>query len=59
VREVVQGLQQKEELRREGEIKDLLRNRVTAVDAKDTGGGQDDKEINKILSRGFGDVRPV
>jgi phospholipid-translocating ATPase len=61
VREVVEGLQQKEEARREGEIKNLLRNRITAVDAKEEGlgGGRDDKEINMILSRGYGDVQPM
>jgi phospholipid-translocating ATPase len=64
VREVVEDLQQREEQRREGEIKDLLRNRVTAVDPDESsperaGGVQDGKEINRILSRGYGDVQKV
>jgi phospholipid-translocating ATPase len=58
VEEVVEGLREKEEERREGEIKDLLRNRVTAVEERHSG-VEDGKEINKILSRGYGDVKRV
>ena len=44
---------EKEERRREGEIKDLIRNRVEDVGA----GPQDGGDVNRILSRGFGDVK--
>lgn len=55
----------KEEERREGEIKDLLRKRVeggeqgVAATAGAEGAGvvQDGGEINRMLSRGFGNVR--
>jgi phospholipid-translocating ATPase len=62
--EVVEDLRVREEQRREGEIKHLLRNRVTAVDPDDgshdrVSGVQDGVEINRILSRGFGDVQRV
>lgn len=47
------GLSEDEERRREGEIKDLIRNRV-----EDGGAGvQDGGDVNRILSRGFGDVK--
>ncbi|CAN9304202.1 unnamed protein product [Alternaria alternata] len=42
-----------EERRREREIKDLIRNRVEDVGA----GPQDGGDVNRILSRGFGDVK--
>ena len=58
VREVVENLQQREEMRREGEIKDLLRNRVTAVESS-AERAEDGREINRILSRGYGDVQRV
>jgi phospholipid-translocating ATPase len=58
VEEVVEGLREREEERREGEIKDLLRNRVTAVEERH-GGVEDGKEINRILSRGYGDIKRV
>ena len=45
---------EKEERRREGEIKDLIRNRVEVVGQE---GVQDGGDINRILSRGFGDVK--
>jgi phospholipid-translocating ATPase len=45
---------EKEERRRESEIKDLIRNRVEVVG---TEGPQDGGEVNRILSRGFGDVK--
>jgi len=45
---------EKEERRREGEIKDLIRNRVEVVGAD---GVHDGGDVNRILSRGFGDVK--
>jgi phospholipid-translocating ATPase len=62
--EAVEGLRVREEQRREGEIKHLLRNRVTAVDPDESSperndGGGGGAEINRILSRGFGDVQRV
>ncbi|KAH6876262.1 hypothetical protein BKA58DRAFT_138213 [Alternaria rosae] len=45
---------EREERRREGEIKDLIRNRVEVVGAE---GMQDGGDVNRILSRGFGDVK--
>jgi phospholipid-translocating ATPase len=52
---------EREERRREGEITDLIRNRVDgAGDAglQDHGsGGGGGGDVNRILSRGFGDVK--
>ena len=45
---------EKEERRREGEIKELIRNRVEVVGQE---GVQDGGDVNRILSRGFGDVK--
>ena len=45
---------EREERRREGEIKDLIRNRVEVVGQE---GVQDGGDVNRILSRGFGDVK--
>jgi phospholipid-translocating ATPase len=44
-----------EEQRREGEIKDLLSRRVETVDVGE--GQQGGGDVDRILSRGFGDVK--
>jgi phospholipid-translocating ATPase len=51
--EVNEVEKEKEERRREGEIKDLIRNRVEDVGTGPQNGG----DVNRILSRGYGDVK--
>ncbi|KAF1943813.1 phospholipid-translocating P-type ATPase [Clathrospora elynae] len=61
VEEFVEDSKQREVQKREGEIKDLLRKRVAAVDGESIpereNVAKDGREINRILSQGFGDVR--
>ncbi|KAH7067650.1 hypothetical protein BKA63DRAFT_423811, partial [Paraphoma chrysanthemicola] len=62
VREVVQKVKEREAERREMEVDELLRKRVATVDFENAEGRGRDVEvdggdINKVLSRGFGDVK--
>jgi phospholipid-translocating ATPase len=63
VKQVVDTIKQMEEERREGEIKDLLRNRVKAVGGDESperagmGAETNHGDVNRILSRGYGEVR--
>ncbi|KAL6709173.1 drs2 neo1 protein [Coniothyrium glycines] len=53
VEEVVRKVQEQREAEREGEIRDLIRNRVDGDEAASGDGG----EVNRMLSRGFGNVK--
>ncbi|KAF2259271.1 phospholipid-translocating P-type ATPase [Lojkania enalia] len=55
VRRVVEQLERKEEERREGEVKELLRNRVVEVEGSPERVGDEDPDA--ALVRGFGRVR--
>jgi phospholipid-translocating ATPase len=64
LKRVVSELQKKEEERREGEVKEMLRNRAQEVETSPERGneGTNDSErnredVDRILSKGFGRVR--
>jgi phospholipid-translocating ATPase len=61
VREVVEGLERKEEERKENEVKELLRNRVDEIgpspERLDTGRTASVDDPHRLLERGFGRVR--
>ena len=59
VREFVQGIQAKEEERRENEVKELLRSRVEgpARSGSEQAGEVSAAEVDRTLSKGFGKVR--
>ncbi len=56
MRETVEKVQKMEEERREKEVKAMLENRDRD---RDTAEGVDGGEVDRVLSRGFGDVREV
>lgn len=60
VREVVERMKKAEEDRREGEVRELIRLRVESGEGKGCGvaeGKADGKEVNRMFSRGYGDVK--
>ncbi|KAF2279979.1 phospholipid-translocating P-type ATPase [Westerdykella ornata] len=64
VRKVVEELERREEERREGEVKELIRARIEEVDVSGEGGvagdgvvGREGEDPVKLLERGFGRVR--
>lgn len=62
VRKVVDELERKEEERREGEVKELLRNRVDEVEVSpervgERGHDGEGEDPHRMLERGFGRVR--
>lgn len=66
VEETVRKVKQREQERREGEIRDLLRNRVESGadghrgdDGVGPGADSHGAEIHSILSRGYGDVKTM
>lgn len=60
VKEVVQRVQAKEEERREKEVKEILRKRVGTGEFERNEGRareEDGGDVDRVLSRGYGDVR--
>jgi phospholipid-translocating ATPase len=56
VREVVEKVMERDQERREREVGELLRKRGHG-EGRDEGVLMDGGDVNKVLSRGFGDVR--
>ena len=55
IKEVVEKVKERDQERREREVGDILRKRGDGEER--VGDGGDGGDINKVLSRGYGDVR--